>query len=179
MFKNPVDEHTRQILYTISPFCPPQLPILKNLVPASKCFKNACTKLWLIFVVFLPFCLTWRWPLDQYVIETRKSVFGNSILQKFHLCQLALIANARSNIQFLLQNTQLSQIFVLPYQDGVDNLTKIYSTLKPNIYIISFVPGSAPYFLHSEPNLIKSLETNIEKRETDSIGCSKQNKFTL
>lgn len=72
------------------------------------------------------------WPLEKFVIETRKSVFINSVLEKFSSCQLTIITNSHSNIQFFSQNTKAIQIFVLPYEYGDNSYSEIFSTVKFN-----------------------------------------------
>jgi len=84
----------------------------------------------LLILILCPNCLTS--PLQKYVIDTRKSAFVNSVLEKFPSCQLTLLANMHSNIQFFSQNSKPMQIFVFPYEYEVGKYSKMFSTVRAN-----------------------------------------------
>jgi len=84
-----------------------------------------------LFLLLLP--ITFTKPLD-YILETRKSIFLNSLLQNSRPCQLTLIANHPSMINFLVsQIPQVIQIFVLHDKHGQykQNIS-IFPKLKEN-----------------------------------------------
>jgi len=100
-----------------------------------------------LFLLFLP--ITFTKPLDKYILETRKSIFLNSLLQNSRPCQLTLIANHPSMINFFVSPiTQVIQIFVLhdkhgQYKQNISIFPKLkenytYSVYFGQKYIVKF-----------------------------------------
>jgi len=101
-------------------------------------FDKAC-----IAFLFIPFCFTSH--LEKYLIETRKSKSINSLFQTLTPCQLTLITNHHSNIQFLSQTTPSKQIFNLPSQLQQQQLSNLFSKESEN--------STYPVFLGQQYNV--------------------------
>jgi len=86
--------------------------------------KIKSSKAFITFLLF-PFCFTSH--LETFLIETRKSESINSLFQTLTPCQLTLITNHPSSIQFLSQKTPTIQIFNLPAQLREHQFSHLYS----------------------------------------------------
>lgn len=77
--------------------------------------------------------------LDEYVIETRRSTLLDSILQKFEPCQLTLLAMHETNMMRQLGKiTQPMQIFVEPFLDGLEILSRISKVTENSTYSVLY-----------------------------------------